>query len=149
MVRRKKALFATSLATVLRRGGYLAFVSAALPYRREKTAFRLIDETLATLGRREWLTDASLTAAKRTLLRRGEEVRWSAAGRASRLGEARWNEGNTLAAFEHTARIQAVTRADVAAAFDKYIAHGRPFRVYIRPRHVPLLVNMFGWLYPL
>jgi zinc protease len=147
--RRKKAVYATSSSDVMRRGGYLAFISAALPYRREKTAFRLIDETLATLGKKAWLTDASLLAAKRTLLRRELEVRWSAAGRANQLGEARWHDENTLTAFEHTARIEAITRADVAAAFDKYIAHGQPYRVYIRPRHVPLPVHLIGWLYPL
>lgn len=147
--RRKKALFAETEAMVWRRGEGLAFISVSLPYRREKTAFRFIDETLARLGRMEWLTDKSLAAAKRTLLRSEQEARWYAAQRANRLGEARWNEGDTRAAFESTAMIEAVTRADVAAAFEKYVARGRPIRVYIRPKHVPLIVNLFGWLYPL
>jgi zinc protease len=147
--RRKKALFAGTVAEVMRRGGGLAFFSVALPYRRERTAFRFIDETLAKLGRMEWLTDESLMAAKRTLLRGRQEGRWYAATRANQLGEARWHEGDTRAAFERTARIEAVTRADVAAAFEKYVARARPFRAYIRPKHVPLLVHMFGWLYPL
>lgn len=148
-VRRKKALYATSMASMFRRGGYLAFVSAAFPARREKTAFRLIDESLVNLGRKDWLNDASLLAAKRTLLRQQQEARYSAAQRASQLGEARWHEGNTLAAFDDAARIQAVTRAEVAAAFDKYIARGRPFRVYIRPRHVSLPIHIIGGLFSL
>jgi zinc protease len=147
--RRKKALFAATEAMVWRRGEGLAFISASLPYRREKTAFRLIDEALAKLGRMEWLTDKSLAAAKRAVLRGELEARWYAAQRANRLGEARWNEGDTRAAFESTAKIEAITRSDVAAAFEKYVARGRPIRVYIRPKHVPLLVSMFGWLYPL
>jgi zinc protease len=146
---RKKALFAATFAMEMRRGEALAFISASLPYRREKTAFRFIDETLAKLGRMEWLTDKSLAAAKRTLLRGELESRWYAAQCASRLGEARWNKGDTRAAFENAAKIEAVTRADVVAAFEKYVARGRPIRIYIRPRHVPLLVSMFGWIYPL
>jgi predicted Zn-dependent peptidase len=146
---RKKALFAGTEAGVMRRGGGLVFFSAALPYRRERTAFRFIDETLAKLGRMEWLTDESLMAAKRALLRNQLEAQWYADKRANQLGEARWHEGSTLAAFEHTAKIEAVTRADVAAAFEKYVTRGRPIRIYVRPRHVPLLVHMFGWLYPL
>jgi zinc protease len=149
VVRRKRAVFGMSYAMVLRRGGCLIFASAALPYRREKTAFRYMDEALAKLGRMEWLTDASLLAAKRTLLRHELEARWYPAQRANQLGEARWLEGNTRVAFERRAKIEAVTRADVAAAFEKYVAHGRPIRIYIRPQHVPLWVNMFGWVYPL
>lgn len=146
---RHKALFAGTYAMVLRRGGGLVFYSAALPYRREKTAFRLIDETLAQLNRMEWLTDDSLAAAKRKLLRREQGARYYADSRASLLGAARWNMGDVREAFTRTARIEAVTRADVAAAYDKYVRSAQPFRVYIRPEHVPLLVRLFGWIYPL
>ena len=122
--------------------------SAALPYRREKTAFRFIDETLAKLSRMDWLTDESLMAAKRTLLRSKLESRWYAAQRASQLGSAR-NAANVRLVFESNEKIEAVTRTEVAAAFEKYIARARPFRAYVRPKHVPLLVNLFGWLIPL
>ncbi len=147
--RRHKALFAGTEAIVLRRGGGLIFYSGALPYRREKTAFRLIDETLAKLGRMEWLTDETLKAAKRKLLRREQGAVYYADARASRLGEARWHQGDVHEAFRRADRIDAVTRADVAAAFEKYVVQARPFRVYIRPEHVPFFVRLFGWVYPL
>ena len=121
--------------------------SAALPYRREKTAFRFIDETLAKLGRMDWLTDESLMAATRTLLRGELESRWYPAQRANRLGPAR-NPANVRLVFESTAKIEAVTRADVAAAFEKYIVRARSFRAYVRPKHVPRLLHLVGWLYP-
>ncbi len=146
---RHKALFAGTEAIVLRRGGGLIFYSGALPYRREKTAFRLIDQTLAKLGRMEWLTDQTLAAAKRKLLRREAGAAYYADQRASLLGWARWNQGDVHEAFRRADRIDAVTRADVAAAFEKYIVRARPFRVYIRPEHVPFFVRLFGWVYPL
>ena len=38
---------------------------------------------------------------------------------------------------------------DVENAFRTYIAQAKPYEVYVKPRRVPLLVRLFGWLYPL
>ena len=133
----------------LRRGGGLVFYSASLPYRREKTAFRVIDRALAELDRLDWLTDESVASAKRAMLLTETRSRVFAMPLADELGRERWWRGDTRLAFTRMDRIDAVTRDDVEAAWRKYVRDGTKIRVYVRPEHVPLYIRMFGWLYPL
>jgi zinc protease len=147
--RRKMAIEAGTQSIELRRGGGLVFYSASLPYRREKTAFRVIDETLAELDRLDWLTDESVASAKRAMLLSETRSRIFAAGLAGQLGSERWWDGDTRLAFTRMERIDAVTRDDVEAAWRKYVHDGTKIRVYVRPEHIPFYIRMFGWLYPL
>jgi predicted Zn-dependent peptidase len=133
----------------LRRGGVIAFYSASLPYRREATAFRNINETLAKLGEFEWLTEDSLASAKRKLASWQLRSAYFADGRADAIGRAFWFHGDEMTAFRSTARLRDVTAGDVRAVFEKYLAQARPVRLYIKPEHVPVMVRLFGWLYPL
>ena len=149
VVRRRKALFAGVIRLDLRRGGPFVFVSGVLPNRSKADQFRAMDETVKNLGRKDWLTDESLAALKRKLMRRYENQNYFAAERAEAIGSERWWGGNVDRAFDRSERIGAVTRAQVAAAFDRYIAGVDPVRVYIQPERIPLFVKMFGWLLPL
>lgn len=148
VVRSGKAVAAGTQSIRLRRGGALAFYAAALPYRRKGSAYRFVDEARARVARLDWLTDDSLAAAKRAL--RGERLRrvYFADERADAIGRARFWEGSVDRAFDEAARIDAVTREEVAAAVRKYVAAADPIRLYVRPEHVPIWVRLFGWLYP-
>ena len=149
VVRRRKALFGEVMRLDLRRGGPFVFVSGVLPNRSKADQFRDMGETVKNLGRKDWLTDESLAALKRKLMRRYENQNYFAADRAEAIGAERWWTGDVGRAFDRAERIGAVTRGQVAAAFDRYIGEASPVRIYIEPERIPLLVRMFGWLLPL
>jgi predicted Zn-dependent peptidase len=134
---------------ILRRGGLLCFYSAVLPYRRESGQFHVMEESMQPLIRLTWLTDASLAGAKRKILRRIESRRYLAATLADAIAQDRWWRGDPRLAFDESDRVAAVTRADVAAAFDRYVARVKPVHVHVRPEKVPILLKLFGWLLPL
>jgi len=147
--REHKALEAGIQTLTLRRGGGLVFYSASLPYRREATAMRVLDRGIDELDRLDWLTEDSLASVKRSILLREEIGRPLAESVADGVGRARWWRGSSARAFDHPQRIDAVTREQVAAAWRKYVRSATPIRVYVKPERVPLLIRMFGWLYPL
>jgi len=149
VTKRRKAIEAGIEAISLRRGGGIVFYSASLPYRREATALRILDETIRELDKKEWLSDASLAAAKRSLLLEETREHRFAEALADRVGRERWWRGDAGLAFTRAARIGAVSREDVAAAWDRYVRDGARIRVYVKPEHVPFAIRMFGWLYPL
>ncbi|HEX4826426.1 MAG TPA: pitrilysin family protein [Candidatus Polarisedimenticolaceae bacterium] len=146
---RKKALEAGIQSLALRRGGGLVFFSASLPYRRKKTAERLLDDAVAKLGKLAWLDEGTLRAAKAKLLLARARDGYRAENVAQEAGQALWWEGSTARAFDRSARLEAVSREDVAAAWRRYVESAPKIRVYVKPEHVPVLVRMFGWLYPL
>ena len=147
--RRRMAVFAMTEGLFFRRGNVLAFGAAYLPYRREATAFRLIDETLADMSRLEWLTGETVAAAKRALLRGDLERRYFAEDMARAIGTAHWRYGDVHYALEQSDRVRAVTRADIEALWRRYIGEAEPVRMFLRPEHVPWYIAAFGWLYPL
>jgi predicted Zn-dependent peptidase len=149
VTRRHKALAASTSQLMMRRGGILFFLSAVLPYRRESGQFRTMDQAVRHLARKEWLTDEALAAVKRRVLRRIENQRYLAGEMAAAIGEERWHGGDVQRFFDRVERYESVTRAEVAAAFDRYIGGATPVRVYIQPRRVPLFVRLFGWALPL
>jgi zinc protease len=146
---RGKALEAGTEIAWARRGGVLAFYAANLPYRREKTAFRHIEEVRSHLGTFAWLDPDRLAAAKRSL--RAEEFGRSywASATADAIGRADWWEGNASRAFDAAGRIDAVDEEEVRRVVRRWILDARPVRVYVRPEKVPLWVTLLGWLYPL
>jgi zinc protease len=147
--RRKMAVEAGIETITLRRGGGLVFYSASLPYRRKKTAMRVLDEAIAELDRLAWLTDETLASGKRRLLKDDADAQVIAAERAQAIGQARWWQGSTSLAFDRAARINAVTRDQVVTAWRTHVRDAKKIRVYVRPEHVPAYIRMFGWLYPL
>lgn len=147
--RRRMAVFAMTEGLFFRRGNVLAFGAAYLPYRRETTAFRLIEETLADLSRLEWLTDETVAAAKRALLMDDLERRYYAEDMARAIGTAHWSYGDVHYALEQSEHIRRVTRADVAALWQRHIGEADGVRVFLKPEHVPWYIAAFGWLYPL
>jgi zinc protease len=146
---RHQALEAGIQALLLRRGGVLCFYSAVLPYRRERGQFDVMNESMQKLQRMEWLTDARLAGARRKLLRTIEQRRYHAADLADALARDWWWRGNAALAFTAADRIAAVTRADVARVYDRYVANARPVAVFIQPEKVPVMLQLFGWLLPL
>lgn len=146
---RRKAVLAGAESFALRRAGLLAFYSAAIVYRRERSAWRFMHETMSSLSRLEWLTDDSLAGVKRALVNETLAAEYYAAQRAEMVGQALWWEGDPHKAFTADEALDAVTREDVAAAFRKYVVDAKPYQVYVRPKTVPLLVRLFGWVYPL
>ena len=72
-----------------------------------------------------------------------------AAERASSIGQSRWWLGDARHSFDRTARLNAVTKDDVAAAWRTHVRDAKRIRVYVKPEHIPALIRMFGWLYPL
>jgi zinc protease len=147
--RRKKAVEAGIETIMLRRGGGLVFYSASLPYRRKKTAMRVLDEAIAELDRLEWLTDETLASGKRRMLKDDADTLVYAQERAQKIGQARWWQGSASLAFDRAARINAVTKDQAAAAWRTHVRDAKKIRVYARPEHVPAYIRLFGWLYPL
>jgi zinc protease len=147
--RRHKAMEAETEFQMMRRGGAVIFSSYAVPYRREKTAFRLIDETIAHLGRRAWLTPETLAVAKRRLTKQQHWKTFYASSRADAIGQAEWWQGDWARGLDETKQVEAVTLEQVSTVFDKYIANAKPVRVYVSPEKVPGWITLFGWLYPL
>ncbi len=147
--RRHRAIEAGIFAEEVRRGGILAFYAVNLPYRRRATAFRDMEQARQVLARMEWLTPEAFEGARRALLREELERVYRPDQRAEAIGRAAWWLGDERLAFEAADRLEALTRQDVEAVFRKYVVDPAPVRVYIRPEHVPLLVRLFGWLYPL
>jgi len=146
---RHQALEAGIQVLGLRRGGVLCFYSAVLPYRRESGQFDVMNETMRKLERKEWLTDARLAGARRKMLRAIEQQRYRAGERADALANSRWWRGDAALAFTRADRVAAVSRADVARVFDRYVTHAKPVAVYIQPEKVPVLLQLFGWMLPL
>jgi zinc protease len=149
VARRKKAIEAGIESIRFRRGGGLVFYSASLPYRRQKTAFRVVDEALSELDRLDWLTDDAVASAKRAMLLGEVRSRIYAADLAGELGRERWWRGDAKLAFTRTDQLEAVTTAEVAAAWRTYVRGGKKIRIYVKPERVPFYIRMFGWLYPL
>jgi zinc protease len=147
--RRRKALDAGAVMLHGRRGGVIAFYAANLPYRRQSTAFRHLEETRQVLGNFEWLDAEDLAAAKRTLGRYREHRRYYAASMASAIGLAAWWHDDELRAFDEAQRLEAVTLDEVRDVFRRYVLDPTPVRLFVQPEHVPLYVRLFGWLYPL
>src|SRR5438034_803759 len=147
--KRRQALEAGIQVLSLRRGGVLCFYSAVLPYRREAGQFDVMNETMRTLERKEWLTDARLAGAKRKMLRAIELQRYRAADLADALAKERWWRGDATLAFTRADRLAAISRADVARVFDRYVTNAKPVAVYIQPEKVPVMLQLFGWLLPL
>jgi zinc protease len=147
--KRRRALEAGLQAIFLRRGGAFLFYSVSLPYRRERTAFRHMEEALRTLARMDWLTEERLLAAKRRLRREELGRVYFASSLAHAIGEAGWWFGDERRAFDRAAAIERIGREEVASVFRRYIAGRKPVRLYVRPERVPLLVRLFGWVVPL
>ena len=148
VVRRKKAVEAGVQVLQARRGGAIAFYSAHVPYRRKKTAYRIMDRAMAELSGLFWLTEDHLVSAKRALLREETGRRYYSASRADAIGRARLWQGDGVAAFQRAARIEAVTLDDVRGVFERDLGR-EPVRIYVRPERVPVWIRLFGWLYPL
>ena len=146
---RKKAIEAGIESLSLRRGGGIVFYSASLPYRRKATAMRVLDEAIAELDRLSWLNDQTLASGKRRLIEEDAGAFVYAAERAHEIGTSRWWLGDSRYAFDRAARIDAVTRDDVAAAWRAYVRDATKIRVYVKPERVPAYIRLFGWLYPL
>ena len=146
---RGKALEAGIQWLGLKRGGGIVFYAASLPYRRRSTAFRSVDAALAALDGLGWLTDETLDAAKRRLRTEDLAARYYAERMANRIGEARWHRGDAASALTWSDRLAAVSREEVAAAWARYVRDGNRIRIYVKPERVPVLIRMFGWLYPL
>lgn len=150
LVRRRRVAVEAGVESLqLRRGGAVVLFSASLPYRRRDTAFRFLDEERRRLARLDWLTESALEGAKRALRVAALDERYFAARTAEAIGRARWWEGDGRDAFTRETAIAAVTREEVATAFATYVGSAEPVRVWVRPRRIPLLVRLFGWLYPL
>jgi predicted Zn-dependent peptidase len=147
--RKKKAVYAGTEWMEARRGSAMLFTGAFLPYRSKATAYRLMDRGVDELAGLDWLSEETLESAKRSLVRRELEAAYWPERLTDEIGRAAWWRGDARLAFESADRIEAVTRDEVAEAFRRYVADATPVRVYMRPERVPLVVRLFGWLYPL
>lgn len=147
--RRHKAIEAGTQILSQRRGGAIVFYAVNLPYRRERTAFRLMLETRDMLSDLEWLDDETLSAAKRSLKRTELKRVYHAASTAAEVGRSRWWLDDETAFFDRSTRIDAVSIDDVGEAWRRYVADRDGVRLYVKPERVPLWIRLFGWLYPL
>jgi len=149
VVRRKRGLEAGTQGVTFRRGGALVLYVANLPYRRQRTAFRDLEETRRALAGGSWLSPRSLRAAQRALLRKDADARYFAAQMAQELGRETWWRGDPAQALARGSRLQAVTLDDVRAVWERFVVRAEPVRLSIEPRRVPWYVAAFGWLVPL
>jgi hypothetical protein len=65
------------------------------------------------------------------------------------VGREEWWTGDGRTALERAARIDRVSLDEVRDAWRKYLGDAEPVRLHVRPERVPLVVRLFGWLYPL
>jgi len=144
--RREKALEAGLEILWNRRGGAIGFYAAQLPYRRKKTAFRQIGRSLETVAAS--LDERRLAAARRGLLAGDYTARYYGASMAGSIGRARWHRGDAEDAFERTERLRSVTLDEIRRVWHDYVEQAEPVRLYIKPEHVPILIRLFGWVYP-
>ena len=149
VTRRGKAVDAGTQLLFLRRGGAIVFYSASVPYRRKKTAFRLLEQSRQKLAAMDWLTEESLSSTKRAMRRDELSGAYYAASQAQSIGVAGWWRGEPRTALDRAAEIDTVTLDQVRGVFLRYVIEPEPVRVYIRPDRVPAWIRMFGWLYPL
>ena len=147
--RRRKAVYAEAMHFEGRRGGMVVFLAGYLPYRRKATAFRLMEEALQKQARFEWLTEETLRSAKRSLVLMELNETYFASSQAGSIGRVAWWNGDDRLGLERAPRIEAVTLEEVRNAYRRYIGEAKPVRLYVKPEKVPLLVRLFGWLYPL
>jgi predicted Zn-dependent peptidase len=147
--KRHQALEAGIQVLGLKRGGVMCFYAAVLPYRREAGVFDVMNQTMDQLRRKEWLTDARLAGAKRKMLRSLEAQRYRAADLADELAKDRWWRGDAALGLARAERVAAVSRADVARVFDRYVGDAKPVAAYIQPEKVPVMLQLFGWMLPL
>lgn len=150
IVRKKRvALYAETAEMSFKAGRIFGFASVALPYRKQKAAFRYIDETIAELAEFEWLTEKTLESKKKAFLRSEYLSRYYSVSIASRIQAAQDWQHDIEAAFNREEKIAQVTVQDVKEAFTKYISQAQHVRIYVEPTHVPWYVRAFGKLYPL
>ncbi|HET9300655.1 MAG TPA: pitrilysin family protein [Candidatus Polarisedimenticolaceae bacterium] len=149
VVRRKRGLEAGAQGMLFRRGGALVLYVASLPYRRQETAFRDLEDARRALDRGPWLSEEALHAAQRSLLRKAAGRRIRAAQTADALGRETWWRGDPAAALDRERRLSSVTLTDVRGAWERWVLHREPVRLYVSPKHVPWYVTAFGWLAPL
>ena len=86
---------------------------------------------------------------KRRLTKQQHWKTFYAGQRADAIGRAEWWQSDWTRGLDETKQVEAVTLEQVSDAFDEYIGHAKPVRLYILPEKVPLWVSLFGWLYPL
>jgi zinc protease len=149
VVRRKRGVEAGVQGMLFRRGGALVLYVASLPYRRQETAFRDLEETRRTLDAGSWLSETSLQAAHRALQRKEAVRRFRAERMADALGRETWWRGDPAGALARERRLQAVTLPEVRAAWQRWVLQVEPVRLYVEPQRVPWYVTAFGWLAPL
>lgn len=150
LVKRQRSAFEAGLfASQWRRGGALFLWAAYLPYRRKKTAFRMLSEARDRLSQLEWLTPERLVAAKRSFFVEDYQHALSHTSRAYAIGYAQRYYGDARLAFTRAARIEAVTLAEVRAAYQRYVVEQTPTQVFLKPEKVPVWLTLFGWLAPL
>ena len=150
IVRKKRvALYAETAEMSFKAGRIFGFASVALPYRKQKAAFRFIDETIAELAEFEWLTEETLESKKKAFLRSEYLSRYYSVYIASRIQAAQDWQHDVEAAFDLEEKIEQVSVQDVKEAFTKYILQAQHVRIYVEPTHVPWYIRAFGRLYPL
>jgi predicted Zn-dependent peptidase len=110
---------------------------------------RVLDEAIAELDRMDWLTDETLRSGKRRIIEEDAGALVYAGRWAAEIGESQWWLGDSRRAFDHAARVEAVTKDDVLAAWRIHVREAKRIRVYVKPEHVPAYIRLFGWLYPL
>jgi zinc protease len=149
VVRRKRGVEAGAQGMLFRRGGALVLYVASLPYRRQDTAFRDLEDARRSVQEGAWLSEASLQSAKRSLLRKVAGRRFRAAEMADALGRETWWRGDPAGALDRERRLADVTLPQVRFAWERWVGGPEPVRLYVEPKHVPWYVAAFGWLAPL
>ncbi len=130
---RGKAVEAFTISAELRAGTILALGSISLPWRREAKAFQYIDQSLAALDQGDWRNEEVLATARRRLLREKLQESYYAEALAGSIGQAyAWQGDDRLALGGAAAAIDAVTLAQVEAAWDQYVMAAPPSRVFVR-----------------
>ncbi len=133
VTRRGKAVEAFAQNAELRAGTLFIAGSISLPFRREKRAFALIDQTLDTLDQGDWRSQELLDTARRRLLVEELGRRYYADQLADAVGQAyAWQGDDQLGVGGAAAAIDAVTLPQVEAAWERYIVGATPTRVFAR-----------------
>ena len=147
--KRRVALYAETAEMSFKAGRIFGFASVALPYRKQKAAFRYIDDTIAELAEFAWLSEETLESEKKSFLKSEYLSRYYSVSIASRIQAAQDWQHDIEAAFNREEKIAQVTVQDVKDAYTKYILRAQHVRIYVEPTRVPWYVRAFGRLYPL
>lgn len=129
----QKALEALILPGDMQAGSLLAFGSVSLALRGNSKAFRLLGNAVQGLGSQGWLSAENLESTRKRLLYEDLKEQYIASDIASNIGRSYRRTGDAERGLAgNAAALEAVTLAQVEAAWQTWILDAEPMEVMLK-----------------